>query len=115
MIEKVLKAREEIKKALKRNRELATQVVGGYEKEEDQWDIYDSSLESFALVFERSLPEDYRKNLEKRKPLEYLFNGELLQIYIEETLANNAEKHDLTAIEFADLDPTFCRVYPQVF
>lgn len=79
----------EIRKALKYNKRLTE--PGGYEKKEEQWGMYDSSLEEFEKTFWVVLPKDFQNKPKVER--------EILGEYIEETLSKG-EKHDLTAVEF---------------
>ncbi|MFZ1019893.1 MAG: hypothetical protein WAN61_02800 [Minisyncoccia bacterium] len=81
---------KEIKRALKENNRLAREIVGGYNREENEWDVYDSSIDDFGRTF---LP-GYNFSPDARE------SGSNFKIFIEKTLINNIEKHDLTAIEF---------------
>ena len=90
MLENVLRARKDIKKAVRKNRDLATKASGGYETSEAGWALYDSPLSSFAHTFASCLPADWESNdvAEKR-----------FKEYIEKTLSEG-KVNDLTAIEF---------------
>lgn len=81
---------KEIKRAVQKNRKLTREVVGGYDKEEKDWTIYDSSLANFGGTFDISLP----KNLERS-----FFILEVFEEYIERILLDE-KKRDLTAVEF---------------
>jgi|SRR3989338_6408149 len=92
----ILRARKDILGAVEENRNLAIKAKGegGYETQEDEWDVYDSSLADMAEAFNVSLPKNWVKENYSR-----MESWQLFERYIQETLSQG-EEHNLTAVEF---------------
>ena len=92
---KILKSRDEIKYAIEKNKKLATRQFGsgGYVSREEDWGIYDSSLENFGKSFSVTTP------INVQSESHFLSPGMIWQKYIEDTLSRK-DGASLTAVEF---------------
>jgi hypothetical protein len=83
----------EIKKALEHNKNLSKESNGkhGYPQSEDEWGVYDSSLDNFSGSFRTCLPND----IEREAGMQDL----MFRKYIENTLSKG-KNDSLTAVEF---------------